>query len=98
MKKMTKEQREQRILARGESRNHIHCIIGNVDFDSVGKIIVGENSDAVLRHLLEKEWLNDGIQIWSGEHKDIVLTPGIYEPVLQEVFDPLSKRIERVRE
>lgn len=94
---MNLQERKKRILALGESHNHAHVITGDIEFDTKGRIIVGENSNAVLKHLLEKDWL-EGKEIWSGEHTDIKLTPGIYEPVLQEVFDPLSKRIERVRE
>ena len=94
---MNIQQRKKRILAVGESKNHCHVITGDITFDTQGRIIVGENSNATLKHLLEKDWM-EGKETWTGEHKDIVLTPGVYEPVLQEVFDPLSKRIERVRE
>lgn len=94
---MNLTERKQRILALGESHNHAHVVTGDVTFDSKGRIIVTEDSNAVMKHLLEKDWL-EGKEVWSGEHKDIYLKPGIYEPVLQEVFDPLSKRIERVRE
>lgn len=52
-----------------------------------------------IKHIKEKEWLESEEQLWTGEHHDIILKPGInVKPVLQEVFDPLSKRIERVRE
>lgn len=95
---MNLQERKQRILALGESHNHAHIISGDVEFDEKGRIIVSENSNAVLKHILEKPWMEEGKEIWTGEHTDIKLTPGIYEPVLQEVFDPLSKRIERVRE
>jgi len=95
---MNLQERKKRILALGESHNHAHVITGNITFDAHGRIIVSEDSNAVLKHLLEKPWIEEGKEVWSGEHKDITLTPGIYEPVLQEVFDPLSKRIERVRE
>lgn len=95
---MTKQEREKRILAEGETMNHIHCITGDVQFDEKGRIIVTEDSNAVLKHLLKQPWVESVETIWTGEHKDIILTPGIYEPVLQTVFDPLSKRIERVRE
>lgn len=94
---MTLNERKKRILALGESHNHAHVITGDITFDTAGRIVVTEDSNAVLKHLLEKDWL-EGKEVWSGEHKDIALTPGIYEPILQEVFDPLSKRIERVRE
>ena len=95
---MTITERKKRILALGESHNHAHVIVGDIQFDSLGRIVVSEDSNAVLKHILEKPWVKEGKEIWSGEHKDIVLTPGVYEPVLQEVFDPLAKRIERVRE
>lgn len=95
---MDTQERKKRILAVGESKNHCHVITGDITFDTQGRIVVNENSNAVLKHLLEKDWVQEGKETWTGEHTDIVLTPGIYEPVLQEVFDPLSKRIERVRE
>ena len=53
--------------------------------------------DLFLKHLLEKEWMN-GEEIWTGEHTDIKLTKGVYEYVPQQVFDPLTKRIEAARD
>jgi hypothetical protein len=94
---MTLQERKKRILALGESHNHAHVITGDIKFDACGRIIVSEDSNATLKHLLEKDWL-EGKEVWSGEHKDIVLEPGIYEPVLQTVFDPLTGRIERAKE
>ena len=94
---MNLQERKKRILALGESHNHEHVITGDIEFDTLGRIIVSEDSNAVLKHLLEKDWL-EGKEVWSGEHKDIVLEPGIYEPILQEVFDPLTGRIERAKE
>lgn len=95
---MNKQERQRRILAVGETMNHCHVVTGDVKFDPLGRIIVGEDSNAVLRHLLQKNWVETGEEVWTGEHTDIKLTPGIYEPVLQKVFDPLTKRIERIRE
>jgi hypothetical protein len=94
---MTINERKQRIIARGELSNHCHVITGEVECDNKGRIIVGENSEAVLKHLLEKDWM-DGKEIWTGEHTDIKLPPGIYEYVPQVVFDPLTKRIESARD
>lgn len=95
---MTFNERKKRILALGESHNHAHVVIGDIQFDALNRIIVSEDSNAVLKHILERPWVEEGKEVWSGEHKDIVLIPGIYEPVLQQVFDPLTKRIEQVRE
>ena len=95
---MTTNERKNRILARGEFSNHCHVITGDVEFDSQGRIIVGENSEAVLKHILEKEWVEEGKTIWTKEHTDIKLKPGVYIPVQQQVFDPLTKRIEAARD
>lgn len=94
---MTKEERLKRIIARGEFSDHCHVICGNVGFDSEGNILVGENSDAVMRHLLESEWLK-GNEVWTGEHHDIKLKPGKYQYVQQQVYDPLQKRIEAAKD
>lgn len=94
---MTNQERKARIIARGEHSNHSHVITGDIEFNSKGQIIVGENSNAILKHILETEWM-EGKEVWTGEHTDIKLQPGIYEYVPQQVFDPLSKRIEAARD
>lgn len=94
---MNTQERKNRILARGEHSNHCHVVVGDVKFDSQNRILVGEDSNAVLRHLLETDWL-DGKETWTGEHKDITLSPGVYEYVPQQVFDPLTKRIEAAKD
>lgn len=94
---MKNEERVKRIIARGEHSNHCHVITGDVEFDAQGRIIVGENSNAILRHLLETEWMK-GNEVWTQEHNDIKLSPGKYEYVPQMVFDPLTKRIESARD
>jgi len=94
---MNSEQRKKRIIARGEHSNHCHVVVGSVQFDAQGRIVVGENSDAVMRHLLETDWM-EGKEVWTGEHQDIKLQPGTYEYVPQMVYDPLAKRIEAARD
>jgi len=94
---MNKTERKKRIIARGEHSNHSHIITGDIEFNSKGQLVVSENSNAVLKHLLETDWL-EGKETWTGEHTDIKLTPGVYEYVPQMVFDPLSKRIEAAKD
>lgn len=94
---MTIAERKKRILARGEHSNHCHVITGEIEFDSQGRLVVGEDSNAVLKHLLETDWL-EGKETWTGEHKDIMLKPGLYEMVPQMVFDPLTERIESAKD
>ena len=88
--------REQRIIAKGEFSNHCHVITGDVEFKGK-QIIVSEDSNASIKHLLESDWMR-GVETWTGEHTDIALTPGIYEYVPQLVFDPLLKRIESAKD
>lgn len=94
---MTTEQRKKRIIARGEHSNHCHVVTGDVVFDSHGRLVIGEDSNAVLKHLLETDWM-EGKETWTKEHRDIKLQPGTYEYVPQMVFDPLSKRIEAAKD
>lgn len=94
---MNKHERTNRIIARGEFSNHCHVVTGNVQFDEKGRVLVSEDSNAVLKHLLEKEWLT-GEEVWTGEHTDIKLEPGVYEYISQQVFDPLTQRIEAARD
>jgi len=94
---MNTQERSKRIIARGEHSNHCHVIVGDAIFNNKGQLIVGEDSNVALKHLLEKDWM-DGKEVWTGEHKDIQLQPGVYEYVPQMVFDPLSKRIEAARD
>ena len=94
---MTQQERQKRIIARGEFSDHCHVITGDIEFDSLGRIIVGENSNAVLRHLIESEWLQ-GREVWTKEHTDIKVSPGTYEYIPQMVFDPLTKRIENAKD
>jgi hypothetical protein len=94
---MNIQERKKRIIARGEHSGHCHVITGEIEFNNLGQIVVNENSNAVLKHLLEKEWM-DGEEVWTGEHTDIKLTPGTYEYVHQQVFDPLTNRIEAAKD
>lgn len=97
---MKTEERLKRIIARGESGNHCHVITGDVVIEEKnGKtfITVGEDSNAVLKHLLEKEW-TQGKEVWTQEHEDIKLEPGRYEYVAQVEFDPYQDVIRQVRD
>jgi hypothetical protein len=94
---MNKAEREKRILARGEFSDHCHVVTGDVKFDSQGRIIVGDDSNAVLKHLIESDWM-DGKETWTQEHKDIPLKSGVYGYVQQVVYDPLTERIQQARD
>jgi len=87
-----KDERINRILARGEVSGHCHVVIGDeviINRNSSGEIIIEVgNEEAVLRHILETPWVENEIQIWTEEHKDIPLKKGRYEFVQQTEYDP----------
>lgn len=114
---MNTQERKARIIARGEHSNHSHVIVGDAEVtrDSKGEIFIEVgNAGAVLKHILESEWLS-GNEKWTGEHTDIDLA-GLpnqvrhgdvmlektgerqYKYIQQKVYDPLTKRIEDARD
>lgn len=100
MTKLNLEQRKARIIARGEHSNHAHIITGDVNvYQKDGKtfIEVGEDSNAVLKHLLETEWLK-GNEVWTKEHTDIPLEKGTYQFIQQVEYNPLDEVIRAVRD
>ena len=87
-----KDERINRILARGEVSGHCHVVIGEdvtINRNSSGEIIIEVgNEAALLRHILEIPWVENEIQIWTKEHQDIPLKKGKYEFVQQTEYDP----------
>ena len=96
---MNKSERKTRILARGEITNHCHVIVGEdvLIKEEKGNIIVTVgNSRAVLKHLLETPWVEEGKEIWTKEHADIHISPGVYDYIPELNYDPLSDRITKL--
>lgn len=97
---MTKKEKTNRIIARGEVSNHSHVIVGEAEVtrEENGRILITVgNSGAVLKHLLETEWM-DGREVWTKEHTDIPLEKGTYEFVQQQEYDPYQDIIRQVRD
>lgn len=97
---MTKQERAQRVIARGEHSNHSHVVTGNCIVEvKNGKTIitVNENSNACLKHILETDWMA-GKEVWTKEHKDIPLEKGVYEFVQQVEYHPYEDVIRAVRD
>jgi len=98
---MTKTERTNRVIARGEVSNHSHVIVGEqvtIDRTKDGRILITVgNEGAILKHLLETEWMR-GNEVWTKEHKDIPLEKGEYEFVQQMEFDPYEDIIKSVKD
>lgn len=96
---MNKQERQNRIIARGEHSNHSHVIVGEAEVtrNENGEILVNVTGEANIRHLLETNWL-EGEEVWTKEHKDIPLERGSYKFIQQQEFDPFEKHIQNVRD
>lgn len=73
---MNKQERKNRIIARGEGSNHSHVIVGDAEVkrNAEGEILVTIGKEgAVLKHILESSWM-EGNEVFTGEHKDIDLS------------------------
>lgn len=117
MKNLTKQQRANFVIARGEFSNHAHIIVGDAEVkrNNSGEILITVGKEgAVLKHLLESNWLA-GEEKWSNEHTDIDLSglpkqvrhgdcfldlvgERTYKFIQQQEFDPYSELIRSVRD
>lgn len=84
------------LLVEGEATNHAHygCDC-EVLKDEKGTLFIdatNESVQATLKHLL----MNSGA--WTNEHTDIALDKGVYEVVIQRMYNPFAKAIEKVRD
>lgn len=75
MNKLSIEELQARIIARGEFSDHCHVIVGPCTIERIDdKVYINaEDGQAVMKHLIESKYMT-GEQVWTGEHKDITLT------------------------
>ena len=92
--------RKSRIVARGEFSNHSHIITGECEITVVdGKTMVKAGKNCAIKHLLEKQFVEEGVEIWTKEHKDIELKKGgTYEVIQQVDYNPYLKLIQQVKD
>jgi len=94
------QQRQTRVIARGEHSNHSHVVCGDatVTEDKGNIIVTVGNAGAVLKHILEKEWIETGAEIWTKEHLDIPLSEGVYTYVPQIEYNPYDDTVRQVKD
>lgn len=88
-----------KIIARGEVSGHAHIAVGDVDvLELDGEIYLDVKGEAAIKHLLEEVFVKEGKEVWTTEHADIQLQPGVYKYVPQVEFDPYEKIIKKVQD
>jgi len=95
---MKKSERLNRIISRGEVSGHAHIITGDCEIIRKDEsVIIKAGNNCAIKHLLEKQFVEKGIEIWTKEHKDIPLKRGrSYKFVQQQEFNPYEKVIKKV--
>jgi len=87
------------IIARGEVSGHSHIAVGDVEvMEQDGEIYLDVKGEAAIKHLLEEVFVKEGREVWTEEHADIKLEPGVYKYVPQVEFDPYEQIIKKVRD
>jgi hypothetical protein len=86
---------EERIVARGEHTDHSHIVYGEaarIYHTLQGEMYVDTREGAaIIRHVLESRH-QQGIQIWTGEHRTLLLPHGkVYQIKQQSEYDPYSR-------
>ncbi len=85
------------VIARGEVSGHSHIAVGDVDvLELDGEIYLDVKGEAAIKHLLEEAFVKEGKEVWTGEHADIKIEPGVYKYVPQMEYDVLGDFERRV--
>ncbi len=96
-KTMKKENRVTRIIARGEISDHAHVVVGDATISHISdEVHIEVHGKASIKHILESNWVNEGVETWTKEHEDIPLEPGKYKYIPQVEYDPYEDQIRRV--
>jgi hypothetical protein len=100
MKTIDKKERENRIIARGETSGHSHIIIGECTIErNKESVIIHAGKNCAVKHLLEQSFIEEGIERWTHEHTDIPLQEGeSYEYIQQIEYNPYEKLIQQVKD
>ncbi len=94
---------DDRLLVRGEGRNHGHFIIGEgvdvysspANMDKNGAFVthfLDVKEESVLEHLLID------VRAWTKEHDPIVIPPGKYKVIRQREYNPYARAIRMVKD
>jgi hypothetical protein len=96
---MKTQERKNRIIARGEVTDHAHIVTGDANITRTGnETVIEVFGPAKIRHLIESNWVNEGVEVWTKEHRDIDLQPGRYKYVPQVEYDPYEDAIRKVQD
>lgn len=83
-----------KVLALGKTSGHGHVMSGDCDVleDENGNLFLDVKDQSLLQHL----FVDSGV--WTKEHTEIPVSPGLYQIVQQVQYDPYKKIIEQVKD
>jgi hypothetical protein len=97
---MKKEERLNRIVARGEVSGHSHIITGECEITKKGETtVIKAGRNCAIKHLLEIPFIEEGLEKWTKEHTDIPLPEGSVLEIIQQVeYNPYKDAIRAVKD
>jgi hypothetical protein len=101
MKRRNLNNRESRIIARGEISGHSHIITGECEiWEENNEVYVKAGKNCAIKHLLEQPFVQEGLEKWTEEHEDInLLNEGdTYKYIQQIEYNPYEKAIRNVQD
>ena len=92
--------RENRIIARGEVSGHSHIVTGDCSIEEKdGEVYIQAGKNCAIKHLLEKPYIDEGLEITTKEHGELPLQAGnTYKYVQQVEYNPYEKIIQKVKD
>lgn len=97
---MKKEERINRIIAKGEVTGHSHIVTGDCTIERENEtVVIKAGKNCAIKHLLEQPFVEEGVETWTEEHNDISLNEGeSYSFVQQVEFDPYNETIIKIKD
>lgn len=92
--------RESRVIARGELHGHSHIVTGECEIEQNGNdVIVHAGKNCAIKHLMEKPFIEEEVEVWTKEHTEIQLAEGeSFKYIQQQEYNPYEKAIQQVRD
>jgi len=94
---------EKQFIAASERTNSFHALFGDYDqYEVDGGFLIDVKEECILNHSLKEHLsgttLSDKKLLPKKDHRHSVITKGLYYVGIQQKFDPLSAKKEKVKD